>query len=67
MTIEVVFEADCDACGCCDQHTDFATKADLWNWLKEGGWKRRGVYTWCPDCVKAGHFKANYIDWKQSS
>jgi hypothetical protein len=65
MTIEVVFEADCDACGCCEQHADFETKARLWAWLKEGEWKRRGVYIWCPDCVTAGHFKANYIDWKQ--
>jgi hypothetical protein len=66
MTIEVVFEVDCDACGKADQHDDFATKADVWAALKGAGWKRRGIYLWCPTCVRDGLFKANYIDWKQS-
>lgn len=68
MTIDAVWQIECDGCMAVAFQDDLsATKAEAWQSLKESGWKRRKELTWCPHCVEHGIFKAKYVSWQRES
>lgn len=65
MTIDAVFEVSCDGCGQASIEDVFDTKAGVWGYLKQRGWKRRKQFTWCGKCVEEGRFARNFVEWAQ--
>lgn len=66
MTIEMQWEVNCDACGDTHIEEDIYCKTHVLRYLKKHGWKNHKQFTWCPDCVKRGHYKAGYVDWLEN-
>jgi hypothetical protein len=64
MTIETIYEVSCDGCMLESSHEEDTNKAELWKYLKERGWRRRGQFLWCSRCVENGTFARNHVEWR---